>query len=476
MISKKERQKIEQICEQALRKATPSKEERLRTILFCEGKARELGSELEKAGVKAEVEIQGSIAKDTWLAGEKDIDMFILLPKTYKRDDFSKVLNIVKKAAGENWLEAYAEHPYIEARIDEFTIDFVPAFKIEMAQEAKSSVDRTPLHTEYVKRHLNEEGKKEVRLLKRFMHGTGTYGAEIKVGGFSGYLCEILTLYYGSFCNTIAAGSKWREKEVIDIEGYYEREEDEARKIFQDNLIVIDPVDRGRNVASAVSESRLNEFIAAAQWFTKSPSFKFFYPDETPLFSKKELDAIIRQRRSTLTFVRFQTAKAVPDILWGQLYKSLKSLRTAIEQHDFEVTRCAVWTDEETETILLFELGSRFLPSFKKHLGPPVKKSEDSERFLLKHLRSEKTISGPYVDGARWMVETERTYIDVVSLLGDKLKDGGKGLGIATLVSGAFSKHFEIIVNEEIVHFYQSNPKFAKFLVEYLISKPPWLQ
>jgi tRNA nucleotidyltransferase (CCA-adding enzyme) len=45
----------------------------------------------------------------------------------------------------------------------------------------------------------------EVRLLKKFMKGTGVYGAEIKIGGFSGYLCELLILKYRSFAQTIEA-------------------------------------------------------------------------------------------------------------------------------------------------------------------------------------------------------------------------------------------------------------------------------
>ena len=31
------------------------------------------------------------------------------------------------------------------------------------------------------------------------MQGIGVYGAEIKVGGFSGYLCELLVMKYGGF-------------------------------------------------------------------------------------------------------------------------------------------------------------------------------------------------------------------------------------------------------------------------------------
>jgi len=469
-------EKIDPICREALRKAIPSDEEKRETILFSASLIEKVRKELHESGIEAEVQVQGSIAKDTWLAGEKDIDMFMLLPKTSTREDFPKVLNAVKRVARENWLEAYAEHPYVEAKIDGYTIDFVPSFKIEKAEDAKSSVDRTPLHTQYVQMHLDEKIKNEVRLLKRFMHGTGTYGAEIKVGGFSGYLCEALILYYGSFYETLMAASMWRRKEVVDIKGYYKGTEDEARKIFQDNLIVVDPVDRGRNIASAVRETKLNEFIAAARGFLESPDLKFFYPSDIGPLSIKELLRTMSRRGSTLVFLRFGTTKSVPDILWGQIYKSLKALKNLIERHDFAVIRYSVWSDEEATNIFLFELDSRFLPAVKRHLGPPLEKKEDCEKFLSKHLKAEERMSGPYMEGNRWIIETKRTHTDVVSLLKDELRDRGEKLGIASLVSEALTHRFEIVVNHEIADFYQFNREFARFLTEYLDGRPRWLR
>ncbi|MFQ6095219.1 MAG: CCA tRNA nucleotidyltransferase [Candidatus Bathyarchaeia archaeon] len=469
-------ERVRELCKEVLRRTLPSEEERRETTRFSQEIMEKLREELRRSGIEAEVQVEGSIAKDTWLAGDKDIDIFILLPKTRTRDDFQEVLEVVKRVAGKDWLEAYAEHPYIEAKIGGYTIDFVPSFSIEKAEEAKSSVDRTPLHTQYVKRNLDQKAKNEVRLLKRFMHGTGTYGAEIKVGGFSGYLCELLTLYYGSFYQTLKVASHWRRGEVIDIEGYYKGAEDEARKVFGGNLIVIDPVDKGRNVASAVRSSKLNEFIAAARWFLKNPDLKFFYPGEAVPQSSDELCQTMGQRGSAFVFLKFGSVKTVLDVLWGQLYRSLKAVRKMIEQHDFNVLRCDVWSDEETINIFLFELESRSLPAIKRHLGPPLQKEEDCVRFLHKHLNSERTISGPYIENDRWIVEVRRAYTDVVSLLRDKLKDGGRNVGIANMVSKVLADQFEVLVNEEIMALYSSNREFARFLTEYLNGRPRWLR
>ena len=467
--------KARKICEEALRRSIPSEEERVRTLRFSRDLADRLEKELERAGFEAEVQVEGSIAKDTWLAGEKDIDLFMLIPKRYGREAFDRVLKVAKKVAGEDYLEAYAEHPYVQAKIDDFVVDFVPSFKLERAEEAISSVDRTPFHTIYMKERLTPEAKNEVRLIKRFMRGIGTYGAEIKVGGFSGYLCEVLTLHYGAFAELLRAASNWKERVLADLEGHYEEKERKAREIFQEPLIVIDPVDKGRNVASAVRIDEFSEFIAASREFLKRPSLGFFFTEEMEPLSFEELSRTMKYRGAALVFLKTGVVRAVPDVLWGQLYKSQRALRNLVRRHKFAVMRDDVWTDEEAATVFIFELDSRFLPTVEKHLGPPVRKRDDCERFLEKHLGSEQIVSGPRIEGDRWVVERRRKYIDVTDLLRQELKDRRENTGIASLVSQALSSSFSVWVNEEVREFYSRNPSFASFLTEYLTGKPRWL-
>jgi hypothetical protein len=64
----------------------------------------------------------------------------------------------------------------------------------------------------------------------------------------------------------------------------------------------------------------------------------------------------------------------------------------------------------------------------------------------------------------------------VVNLLTEKLKDEGRRIGIANLVSQAISEGFEILVNEEVLELYSSNHDFARFLTGYLKGRPRWLQ
>jgi len=431
----------------------------------------------KKARVKAAVRVEGSVAKDTWLSGEPEIDIFMRVPRTTPREAFSTVcLDVAKKATeGYRQIERFAEHPYLEAFVEDTRVNIVPCYRVKRG-EWVSATDRTPFHTDYVKPLLNDHLRGEIRLLKKFTKGTGVYGAEIKVGGFSGYLCELLTLNYGSFTEVLKSVAEWREESsFIDYEGYYEGRENEVKKILEEPLVVVDPVDKGRNVASAVRKERLDEFIAASREFLKKPSLTFFYPRETKAFSAKRLVKAIETRGSTVVFVRFGRVKAVSDVLWGQLYKSQRSLRRMLRQHDFNAIRDSVWSNEKDLNVLLFEVEKRHLPSIKRHLGPPLRKRVECERFLRKHLGAAHTVSGPRVEEGRWVVEVKRRHTDVVKLLKDELRDGGRRVGVAELVSQRVAKSFRVDVNETVVRLYASNPDFAKFLTEYLSGKPSWL-
>ncbi|PMB74998.1 MAG: hypothetical protein C0193_02620 [Candidatus Bathyarchaeota archaeon] len=137
--------------------------------------------------------------------------------------------------------------------------------------------------------------------------------------------------------------------------------------------------------------------------------------------------------------------------------------------------RCTSWSNEENLNAFIFELESRFLPPVKKHLGPPLEKADECKNFLAKHTGSPETVSGPYIEDGRWVVEIRRKHTDVVALLGERLKDGGRNAGVAKEIAQVLNREFKILVNEEIAETYKKNGEFAKFLTEFLLGKPKWL-
>jgi len=468
---------LEAVCAEVSKKVTPSEEERKRILDLAErlkGKVLEATAE---EGIKARVRVEGSVAKDTWLSEEPDIDIFMCVSTTIPREAFgTRCLKIARKATeGFKQVERFAEHPYLEAKVDDTIVNIVPCYQVEQG-EWISATDRTPFHTDYIKARLNEDVCTEIRFLKQFMKGVGVYGAEIKIGGFSGYLCELLVLNCDSFVQVLESFADWKGRRIIDYEGFYEGKEEDLETIFEEPLVVVDPVDKGRNVAAAVRQERLNEFVVAAREFLKNPNRRFFYPHEIVALSTQELVNTLETRGSKIICVKFGKVDAVPDVLWGQLYKSQRSLRRMFQRHDFTIIRDSVLSDEEDLNVFMFEMENRFLPLIRRHWGPPIRKREECERFLQKHSGALHTVSGPRVERGRWVVEIKREYRDAVDLLTERLRDGGRHLGVADLVAQAISKGFEVVVNEEILELYSSNDEFARYLTEYFKGKPRWLR
>lgn len=470
-------EKMETVLSTVLKRVTPKDDERSKMNTLAKKLERKVASASKHLGVKATVRVEGSVAKDTWLSGELDIDVFMRVPRSIPRESLGDVcLKIAREATeGSKQIERFADHPYLEAMVEGIRVNVVPCYAAERG-EWLSATDRTPFHTDYVNRRLDRLMRKEVRLLKKFMKGTGVYGAEIKVGGFSGYLCELLILYYETFTKTLEAFAKSKQRIIVDIENHYENRENELFLLFNEPLVIVDPVDRARNVASAVQTQKLFSFIAAAQAFLRKPSTEFFYPRETKALSVEEMEKELKSRGSKIVFAVFNGVKAVPDVLWGQLYKSQRSLRKLVQLSDFKILRDLAWSDEKNLSMFIFELEECCISPVKKHLGPPLDKEEECEKFVMKYVDSKDTVCGPYVEDGRWAVLVRRKSTDVCDLLRQRLKDGGRSAGVAEGISQVLKKSLRVLVNEEIAKVYQTNDEFAMFLTEFLQGKPKWLE
>lgn len=471
---------IEEVCFEVANKITPSQQEKEKIMNLTKEIISKLSIEAEKENVEAEIRIEGSIAKDTWLKGEADIDIFMRVsPLLLTKEDLKvKCLNIARKAFKEyKIVERYAEHPYLEVWIKETRVNIVPCFKVEKGKWL-SATDRTPFHTDFMKEKLSEALRREVRILKKFMKGTGLYGAEVKIGGFSGFLCEILTLYYGSFKNVLNAASTWRRRQLIDVAGWFKGIEEEAYDLFDESLIVVDPVDKSRNAAASVSENKLWEFVSASRMFLKKPSLKFFYPPPQKILSEKEVSEKLSKNNLEFLFLVFSGIDVVVDVLWGQLYKTENALKNFLNANGFEVIRSSCWSDEKDLNIILFELERKNIFSPKKHMGPPVEKYKEAENFLVKHLYAEDTIAGPWIEGDRWFVEKKRKWEDAKKLLSFYLSNnGGRNIGVASKIAEKLKKNgFKIISWIEARKFYEERVDFARFISRFIEGRPIWLE
>ncbi len=359
-----------------------------------------------------EIRFVGSFAKDTYLSNP-DLDLFLMFPPDVPREQLERE----GLFAGEGILggkRMYAEHPYIRGIFENYEVDMVPCYALNDTKKLKTSVDRTPFHTEFVLSRLGAKQKDQVRLLKKFMKGISVYGAEPDTRGFSGYLCELLVIRYGGFRQVMEAASNWREGTIVEIEG--------KGPATVAPLTVYDPVDSRRNAASAVHLDTLSLFIVASCTYLKQPSEKFFFPVERKTLSSNEIGEKIESHGTKLLTAMFQRPDVIEESLYSQLWKTEYALSRKLNDFGFGVLRTVHEINEELW--IVFELERDALSKTFKHTGPPVW-VKNAERFIEKWKENEN--GEPFIEDGNWNVVANRPYITPKELIYEEAAMSGIG-------------------------------------------------
>jgi len=132
--------RLEEVCAEVLKRVNPSESERKKVQAL----AKKLTEKVEKAAkekrVEAEVRVEGSVAKNTWLRDCPEIDVFMQVPTATPKEAFGTVcLEIAKKATeGYRQIERFAEHPYLEAIVEDVYVNVVPCYKVKRGEWEKS--------------------------------------------------------------------------------------------------------------------------------------------------------------------------------------------------------------------------------------------------------------------------------------------------------------------------------------------------
>ena len=353
-----------------IEKIKPTKEETRAITKIAEGIIKKL-----RKKTSCEIVLAGSVAKGTFLRGEGDIDIFVLFKKKMEKNRMKEILEKLFKKAfpGLSYQMNYAEHPYIRFHYEGKRVDLVPAYKMAAGERLLTAVDRSVLHTKFIKKTLKK--KDEVLLLKKFLKTQGLYGAEIKTEGFSGYLCELLIVKYKTFANLMRAAAGWKFPVIIDIKRYYKKSEyEELIKRFNKSLIVIDPTDKNRNVAAPVSEENIKRFKLLARRFIKKPSEDYF-------FKQKSFEEKIKEMKNPL-IIRFDKPNVVDDILWGQTKKLMSTLERELQE--YEVKKIIADSDEKQITIAI-ATKKKTIGGKIEIKGPPVSMKEHVKKFKETH-------------------------------------------------------------------------------------------
>ncbi len=344
----------------------------------------------------------GSVAKGTYLKNP-DIDIFLRFPRDISKEDLKNLGMEIGKGIIPDGFAKYAEHPYWRGIYNGFEVDIVPCYKISKPEEKISAVDRTPFHTEYIKKNLKEGQRDEIRLLKAFLKGIGIYGAEAKIHGFSGYLSELLILKYGNFENVLENVAKWRKRVYLHL--------GEGGKKFKDPVVFIDPVDPNRNAASAVNEESKSLFIHASRSYIDKPTKNFFFPNPIVPLPNEKIKEKINERGTFFYVFEFPRPDIIDDNLYPQINRTMEALTKILK--DFGVIS-AFYIVQDSKVYFIIELSKNNLPRVKIHEGPPVW-HQNSKNFIGRW--KGKALRGPYIKGYRFFVEVEREHTSIDEIL-----------------------------------------------------------
>jgi tRNA nucleotidyltransferase (CCA-adding enzyme) len=195
-----------------------------------------------------------------------------------------------------------------------------------------------------------------------------------------------LTVYYGSFLNLIKAASKWQDKVVVDVQKYY-RGKDVFKLVNTSKLvsplIVIDPVQKDRNAAAALSAEKFELFKKAAQNFLKNPSNGFFI--------KKSLDEIFLKEKSTdkkLIKISVKPLAGKIDVVGSKMLKIYEFSANELNRHNFKTLKAGWEWDKKNDAIFYFLFEKKKLPKTIEIEGPPLKIEQHASNFRKMHKKT----------------------------------------------------------------------------------------
>jgi len=442
---------IDAVIETVRDRVEPDKEERAALDAVVEALTRRAEAAIADLPVEADVVLAGSTARETWLAGERDVDLFVRFPPSLDRDGLREHGLSVGHTVVDG-REEYAEHPYVVGELDGFQVDVVPCYALEDATNIRSAVDRTPFHTRYVSERLDRDLASDVRVAKQFLTGTGVYGSDLRTRGFSGYLTELLTIEYGGVRGLLEALPDWQPPVRLDPH-------DHGTATFDDPLVVIDPTDPGRNVAAVLSRENLARVQHCARELLANPRPELFVPREPDPVDADQVRAAFEARGTTPIALRLTVPNLVDDQLWPQLRRSVSGIGGELDRRGFDVFRTDAFaqphesgvgtSDPDTDTgrtvALLFELAVAERPRVERHEGPPVHVGEHAASFCAAYADSD--ASGPFLDGDRYVVERERAFTTAREFLADDaLLDVALGAAIERALAGGY----DLLVGDEL--------------------------
>jgi len=417
------------------------------------------------------IEEQGSTGrKQTQLRGAADIDLFVgLRPEDYRsiidqsQRDRHHELDKLMTDLVKNWFEpaiilldttnvqqAYSQHPYLSFKMMNLEIDILGCFDIDSKYLEENgpitAVDRTVHHTRYVADKLTDKKRGDARILKSFVRASHAYGDQCAVGrmGITGVSLELLAILSRSLDHAFDALASLVSKPIDPLN----RSLSELRKIptFKDDyIIIIDPTDNQRNIASSFTprayewvKYRIGKLREISKQGNEDKVCDLFCESPIPT---DELPNWLMRHSFVKEFI--SDGSKHYTILRDKLYRLSKRLQISLKaertgEPSFGESLAEVYFEKDRYSIGFFiekpQISSQYI-----RRGPPQDLSDAVEEFKKSHDIIE------IRDGFVWTTE-ERDWCDSQLLIEKILEENPvKGLISTTRLSDVSKKVLNVL-------------------------------
>jgi len=358
--------RYQSIFQSVLKDVIPSDVERAKVLGEVNEFLSKLNKELKRLKYKATAVLGGSYSKDTWLSGDYDVDIFVKFSFAHHNQVLS---NLLEKALPKSCERIHGSRDYFWVR-NGIKYEIIPVLDIKKADQAENVTDFSPWHVAWVNKN-GKNLKNDIRLAKKFCKANFCYGAESYIRGFSGHVLDILIVYYDGFLPLLKAAKVWKPKVILDYCNFYK-----GKALLMMNksktegpLILVDPVQLGRNAAAALTQENLDKFISGAKDFLKKPSVDFF--------AEKSVD--FSKMKGHLIKISVKTLPDKEDVAGTKFVRAFEFVRSQLS--DFQVKDSGWSWDRKSNGIWWFLLNKKELPAMMDWMGPPVKIPDAVKKF-----------------------------------------------------------------------------------------------
>ena len=427
--------KINKILETVKKKIRPD----IKVVSDADVVVKKINELLTKQKISAECVKGGSIAKETFLKNDYDIDLFVRFNPSYTNQDISEILEKPLKELC-NKLKVSLErihgsrdyfqfHMLKNKKVVIFEIIPVILIHAQNYNDAQNITDLSPEHVTWVKKYTSKNASlvDEIRLAKQFCKANKVYGAESYINGFSGHILDILIIHYGSFVSLLKAFSKFDEESltkpiIIDTEKNLANPLKQLNKSKITPLIIIDPIQKERNSAAALNKERLLMFIDAAKSFLKKPDKKYFEIKDFDIdaeISRSLKELKLKKKELNIIKIDIDTLEGSKDVVGTKVLKAYETIIEQLELNDFKILKSDwnfIFNEKRAVAYLIVD---RNISKELTQEGPPTNATADYKKFVDKHVASGHEIM--FKDG-RVYAMVPRKFLDPKSFIEDLIK------------------------------------------------------